>query len=155
MLFFVSHIPCFGRSIHGMRIEIKMQLPKEISPAVWHEKNREAHPADEKHLCSYAFVDYVAVYKRQLQHADLFRPIPATDTPFLRIKIISPVADILHKTQRNISISAQNIPARGCRRHSDSLFPQISDCLFITHRLGCKNILPKKKGCLSSTSRCV
>ena len=31
----------------------------EISPAVWHEKNREAHPADEKHLCSYAFVDYV------------------------------------------------------------------------------------------------
>ena len=31
----------------------------EVSPAVWHEKNREAHPADEKHLCSYAFVDYV------------------------------------------------------------------------------------------------
>ena len=31
----------------------------EVSHAVWHEKNREAHPADEKHLCSYAFVDYV------------------------------------------------------------------------------------------------
>ena len=31
----------------------------EVSLAVWHEKNREAHPADEKHLCSYAFVDYV------------------------------------------------------------------------------------------------
>jgi dihydrofolate reductase len=28
-------------------------------PAVWHEKSREAHPADEKHLCSYAFVDYL------------------------------------------------------------------------------------------------
>lgn len=31
----------------------------EVSPAVWHEKSREAHPADEKHLCPYAFVDYV------------------------------------------------------------------------------------------------
>ena len=31
----------------------------EVSPAVWQEKSREAHPADEKHLCSYAFVDYV------------------------------------------------------------------------------------------------
>lgn len=31
----------------------------EVSPQVWHEKNREVHPADEKHLCCYAFVDYV------------------------------------------------------------------------------------------------
>ena len=31
----------------------------EVSPAQWHEKSREVHPADEKHLCSYAFVDYV------------------------------------------------------------------------------------------------
>ena len=31
----------------------------EVSPAQWHEKSREAHPADEKHLCSYAFVDYM------------------------------------------------------------------------------------------------
>ena len=30
----------------------------EVSPAVWQEKSRETHPADEKHLCSYAFVDY-------------------------------------------------------------------------------------------------
>lgn len=30
-----------------------------VSPEVWHEKSREVHPADEKHLCSYAFVDYV------------------------------------------------------------------------------------------------
>lgn len=30
-----------------------------VDPTIWHEKNREAHPADEKHLCSYAFVDYV------------------------------------------------------------------------------------------------
>lgn len=30
-----------------------------IDHTVWHEKNREVHPADEKHLCSYAFVDYV------------------------------------------------------------------------------------------------
>jgi dihydrofolate reductase len=30
-----------------------------IDPAVWHEKSRETHPADEKHLCSYAFVDYL------------------------------------------------------------------------------------------------
>ena len=31
----------------------------EVSPAIWHEKSREAHLADEKHLCPYAFVDYV------------------------------------------------------------------------------------------------
>lgn len=31
----------------------------EVSPAVWHEKSRESHPADEKHPCPYAFVDYV------------------------------------------------------------------------------------------------
>ena len=31
----------------------------EVSPAQWHEKSREAHPVDEKHLCPYAFVDYV------------------------------------------------------------------------------------------------
>lgn len=30
-----------------------------VDPAIWHEKSREAHPADEKHLCPYAFVDYV------------------------------------------------------------------------------------------------
>ena len=31
----------------------------EVSPAQWHEKSRETHPVDEKHLCPYAFVDYV------------------------------------------------------------------------------------------------
>lgn len=31
----------------------------EVAPAVWREKSREAHPADEKHLCSYAFVNYI------------------------------------------------------------------------------------------------
>lgn len=31
----------------------------EVSPAIWHKKNREVHPADEKHPYSYAFVDYV------------------------------------------------------------------------------------------------
>lgn len=31
----------------------------EVLPTIWHEKSREAHPADEKHLCPYAFVDYV------------------------------------------------------------------------------------------------
>jgi dihydrofolate reductase len=31
----------------------------EIKTEVWKEKSRDAHPADEKHLCSYAFVDYV------------------------------------------------------------------------------------------------
>lgn len=31
----------------------------EVSPEIWQEKSRESHPADEKHLCSYAFVDYV------------------------------------------------------------------------------------------------
>ena len=31
----------------------------EVSSKVWQGKSREAHPADEKHLCSYAFVDYV------------------------------------------------------------------------------------------------
>lgn len=31
----------------------------EIDPAVWHEKSKEVHPADEKHLCSYTFTDYI------------------------------------------------------------------------------------------------
>ena len=31
----------------------------EVSPTIWHEKSREAHPSDEKHPCSYAFVDYI------------------------------------------------------------------------------------------------
>ena len=30
-----------------------------IDPAAWHEKSRDARPADEKHPCPYAFVDYV------------------------------------------------------------------------------------------------
>ena len=31
----------------------------EVSQELWQEKSREAHPVDEKHLCPYAFVDYV------------------------------------------------------------------------------------------------
>ena len=31
----------------------------QVPPEVWQEKNREVHPADEKHPCPYAFVDYV------------------------------------------------------------------------------------------------
>lgn len=31
----------------------------EVDSAIWHEKSRDFHPADEKHLCPYAFVDYV------------------------------------------------------------------------------------------------
>lgn len=30
-----------------------------VDATTWHEKSREVHPTDEKHLCSYAFVDYV------------------------------------------------------------------------------------------------
>ena len=30
-----------------------------VDPTVWKEKSRESHPADEKHPCPYAFVDYV------------------------------------------------------------------------------------------------
>ena len=30
-----------------------------FDPAAWHEKSRDARPADEKHPCPYAFVDYV------------------------------------------------------------------------------------------------
>ena len=30
-----------------------------IDPAAWHEKSRDARPADEKHPCPYAFVEYV------------------------------------------------------------------------------------------------
>ncbi len=29
-----------------------------VDLARWHEKSRDVHPADEKHPCSYAFVDY-------------------------------------------------------------------------------------------------
>ena len=31
----------------------------EVAPTVWQEKSRESHPADEKHPCPYAFVDYI------------------------------------------------------------------------------------------------
>ena len=31
----------------------------QVQPEIWHEKNRDVHPADEKHPCPYAFVDYV------------------------------------------------------------------------------------------------
>ena len=30
-----------------------------IDAELWHEKSREVHPSDEKHLCPYAFVNYV------------------------------------------------------------------------------------------------
>lgn len=30
-----------------------------IDPTIWKEKSRESHPADEKHPCPYAFVEYV------------------------------------------------------------------------------------------------
>ncbi len=30
-----------------------------VRSETWHEKNRDVHPADEKHPCPYAFVDYV------------------------------------------------------------------------------------------------
>ncbi len=30
-----------------------------IDPKIWHEKSKEVHLPDEKHLCSYAFVDYI------------------------------------------------------------------------------------------------
>ncbi len=30
-----------------------------VDPTIWKEESRDAHPADEKHLCSYAFVDYI------------------------------------------------------------------------------------------------
>ena len=31
----------------------------EVTPEIWQEKSRESHPADEKHPCPYAFVDYI------------------------------------------------------------------------------------------------
>ena len=30
-----------------------------VDLAIWHEKSRESHLVDEKHPCSYAFVDYI------------------------------------------------------------------------------------------------
>lgn len=30
-----------------------------VDTSIWYEKSREVHPSDEKHLCPYAFVDYV------------------------------------------------------------------------------------------------
>ncbi len=30
-----------------------------VDPDIWQEESRDAHPADEKHLCSYSFVDYI------------------------------------------------------------------------------------------------
>ena len=29
-----------------------------IDPNIWHEKRRESHPMDEKHVFAYSFVDY-------------------------------------------------------------------------------------------------
>lgn len=29
-----------------------------VDPTLWYEKSKEVHPSDEKHLCSYSFVDY-------------------------------------------------------------------------------------------------
>lgn len=37
----------------------------DIDPALWQEKGRELHPADEKHPCPYAFVDYERVRPAQ------------------------------------------------------------------------------------------
>ena len=31
----------------------------EVDLKIWQEKSRESHPADEKHPCPYAFVDYI------------------------------------------------------------------------------------------------
>lgn len=31
----------------------------EIDSSIWQEKSRDAHPADEKHPCPYAFADYI------------------------------------------------------------------------------------------------
>lgn len=45
--------------------EIEAEAPQadaffpEIDTSAWQEKSREPHPADEKHPCPYAFVDYV------------------------------------------------------------------------------------------------
>lgn len=45
--------------------EIHTEAPKadayfpEIDHTIWQEKSRDVHPKDEKHLYSYAFVDYV------------------------------------------------------------------------------------------------
>lgn len=43
-------------------IEAEAQQADAFFPAIdltrWHEKSRDVHPADEKHPCPYAFVDY-------------------------------------------------------------------------------------------------
>ena len=45
--------------------EIEAETPQadaffpEIDTSAWQEKSRESHPADEKHPCPYAFVDYM------------------------------------------------------------------------------------------------
>lgn len=31
----------------------------DVDMNIWQEKSRESHPVDEKHPCSYAFVDYI------------------------------------------------------------------------------------------------
>lgn len=31
----------------------------DVDSSVWQEKSRDSHPIDEKHPCSYAFVDYI------------------------------------------------------------------------------------------------
>ena len=33
----------------------------DINPTIWHEKSRDVHHADEKHPCSYAFVDFTRI----------------------------------------------------------------------------------------------
>jgi dihydrofolate reductase len=43
--------------IHATAPQADAYFPM-VDKAVWQEKKRESHPADEKHVCAYDFVDY-------------------------------------------------------------------------------------------------
>ncbi len=48
----------FITEIDGTALHADAFFPA-ITSDIWQEKSRDAHPADDKHPCSYAFVDYV------------------------------------------------------------------------------------------------
>ena len=62
-------------------------------------------------------------------HRLFFGDMCAFDSPFLRIKIVGAMADILLEAQRNTAIAEQNEAARQSRRQCDRLFAQKGDGL--------------------------
>ena len=87
---------------------------------------------------------FFLIVPRNLQYPKFLRQIAATNAPFLRIKIVSPVADIFHEAQRDASISKQHEPASHRSRKYNSFFAQISYRLLIANVLNGKSAVTQQ-----------